>query len=122
MACCAFAVFLLLNLLIPIGFLRRSAISEKQNPAVAWRFQGINQTTVEASTANQRKIRPASAVFAVYITGATLLAISWLDSDPASKEITMTDEQWDAFALLNVSWCLGSNSDTATDMVIGAAR
>ena len=122
MACCAFAVFLLLNLLIPIGLLRRSATSEKQNPAVAWRYKSGEQATVGAPADRRPALRPATVVLAVYLTGVALAAIYWLASDPVSQGDAMTDEQWDAFAALNVSWCLDGKFDTANKLTSGDAQ
>lgn len=122
MACCAFAVFLILNLLIPLGLQRRSATSEKQNPVVAWRFQDAGQITTGGPDARNRLLRPATAVFAIYLACVAILSVYWLESDSAHGRSAMTDEQWDAFAALNVSWCLGSLADAADNNVKGAAQ
>jgi len=122
LACCAFAVFLLLNLLIPLGLLRRSATSEKQNPVVAWRFQEAGQLSAEAPDARNRLLRPATVVFAIYLASVGILSLYWLAPGSAHSRDAMTDEQWDAFAALNVSWCLGSLSDAPDNKLKGVAQ
>lgn len=105
MACCAFAVFLLLNLLAPLRWLRRLAGSRtsRTDAAVAWR---PGQADVSAHAAPPRWRRAVAGAVAVELLMLVALAAFWLaPAPPAGTNGPATIEEWDAFVALHTVWC-----------------
>jgi hypothetical protein len=116
MACCAFAVFLLVNLLAPLGFLRRRRPS---NAAVAWRY-GEAATTVATQPSTHRPTRWRAAAGAVVVLELALVVGAGLYLLPLTPSAAASaDAEWDAFAALHTSWCRTVRPDSTVQLSLG---
>lgn len=120
MACCAFAAFLLINLLGPVAFLRRRLFGEPppRNAAVSWRY-GDGAATVSAAPVRLgARLRAGAgvvlAVEAALVVGAALYLLP-LDRSAAAEA---SADGWDALVALHTSWCAGGGADP----VVGLGR
>ncbi len=113
MACCAFAVFLLLNLLAPFGWLRRFRPSAaERNTAVAWRF-GQQPAVMAGAAARPRWVRLAAGAVAVELLAVLALAAYWLAPAPAADGAA----DWEALVALHTVWC--GDPAVSTDFSLG---
>ena len=105
MACCAFAVILLLHLLAPLQGLRRRLFGEPQrhNAAVAWR-PGHAATAVPAATGRPRRWPWLLGLLVVF---ELALAGTWL-AGPTDDTRAAASYRWDAMALAPDAWCHAS--------------
>lgn len=118
MACCAFAVFLLLNLLAPFGWLRRfrrggsRPNGSRPNRAVAWRYG--QETPAPAVAPRPRWRRAVAGVVTVELLAATALAAYWLAPAPADHDAAA---DWDALVALHTVWCVDAAGPS--DLTLG---
>lgn len=124
MACCAFAVFLLLNLLAPLGWLRRFAGSRtpRANAAVAWR---PDQAGVRAERVPSPRRWRRAVVGAVAVELLALLALGmyWLiPGQPSGLEGPRTAKEWDAFIALHTPWCGTDDAPTPSGFTLAERR
>jgi len=108
MACCAFAVLLLLNLLAPFAALRRRLFGEpvRRNAAVAWR---PGQTAPAAAGGSRLRgpVRVTALLTAqLLVAAAALVYLQPAITAPASQAALPGD--WQTLVALHGSWCGGS--------------
>jgi len=115
MACCAFAVVLLLNLLGPLGLLRHSRRRglQSDNAAVAWRYGEAGTEPARIRSAPRWR-RAATGVVAVEV--AVLIALAaYLLVPPGPGSARAADlEDWDALAALQTVWCREGSARAGT--------
>jgi hypothetical protein len=93
MACCAFAIFLLSQLLLPLQCVRDFLFgqeAERDNPAVAWTF---GASTVAIATTNATRGRGTARAVAIALTAELLLvagAFAVVTDDEASPQTNAT--------------------------------
>lgn len=119
MACCAFAVFLLVNLLAPLRWLRRLAGSRtpRANPAVAWR-PGQADAPVRPFVSPRWRRAVAGAV-AVELLVVAALAAFWLaPGESTGSNRAVTAEAWDAFVALHTVWCGPDDASKPSDLTL----
>lgn len=106
MPCCAFAVFLVLQLLAPFAVLRRRLFGERgnRNPAAAWRF-GEPALAGPAAVARPRRVDwRGKAALIVAAEALALAAAAFWVVQPEPGEPT-SPEDWDALVALHTVWC-----------------
>ena len=119
MACCAFAVFLLLNLMAPLGWLRRFAGSRtrRANAAVAWRPGRADVSVGHAAPPRWR--RAVAGAVALELLMLVALGAYWLaPGQPAGSGGPATVEEWDAFVALHTAWCGSENVPGASELTL----
>lgn len=119
MACCAFAAFLLINLLGPLAFLRRRLFGEAppRNAAVAWRY-GDPAATVGAVPVNLRaRLRAGAGVILAVEAALVVGAALYLLPVDRSAAAAVSADGWDAFVALHTSWCAGGGADPVVELV-----
>jgi hypothetical protein len=105
MPCCAFAVFLVLQLLAPFAVLRRRLFGERdnRNPAAAWRY---GEPALAAVPAAARPDRVSWRGKAALIVAAEVLALAgavWIVRPELAKPAD--PEDWEALVALHTVWC-----------------
>lgn len=114
MACCAFAAFLLVNLLAPVAALRRYLWGPpaSRNAAVAWRYPAEAAARGDSTVAG-RAIRGGSRprwrigvalLVIAELTGAAGAAV-YLTPGSAGPSQAATDTRWEALVALHTRWC-----------------
>jgi hypothetical protein len=105
MACCAFAAFILMNLLVPLG-LRRLRATATGNPAVAWR-PGASALDISApQRAGKRVLIGVIVIVQLALIG--LFTVHHADPSQITDGDRPTSEaEWDAIVVANTVWCRG---------------
>ncbi len=114
MACCAFAVLILINLLAPLG-LRRLRATEAGNHAVAWRLGASTQITSVPRWSRRRTL--AGAIFLVQSMLIALFVLHHAGlNQTAEMDRPATTAEWDAFVAANTLWCRAPTTRDAPAM------
>jgi hypothetical protein len=102
MACCAFAVFVLSQLLAPFVWVRRRLFGEraKANSAVAWSLTGARVATNDA--APRRVLRVRALLYAAVAIELAIGAVAFAYVVPAHSATT-----WTEAAAFDGAWCRG---------------
>ena len=111
MACCAFAVFLLTQLLAPFRFMRDRLIgvpAPALNPAVAWSPGAAAALPARGSRLGWRRLAIAAVVADLGIVGlaSTPVAAAWLETD----RDTATSQSFAAALHNSICSALGRNT------------